>query len=385
MCFVELTSLSLTNFRSFRTLELTLDRGLTVLAGENAQGKSNLLEAVYLLAIGKSQRAAVERELVSWEAAEAGGYAIVAATVRRAGDAVEIRLGLDCGGGRTNTVVKRIRVNGVPKRASDLVGVLSAVLFSASDIDLAYGAPQGRRRYLDVLLSQTSRRYVHGLQRYLRVLGQRNAVLRSMRDGRAGEDELAAWDPPLCEQGAAVLAARHGAFERLAPLAAEAFERLAGTGPALAVDYVATVGPHEAGAAPTPEAFAAALERSRRQERAAGMTVVGPHRDDIRLALDGVEVAKHASRGQARLVALALRLAEARLLDERRGDPPVILLDDILSELDERRRRLVLEEALGYPQVLLTTAELALVPPSGLAAARVLRVADAQVLEEVTA
>ena len=380
---MELTSLSLTNFRSFRALELTLGRGLTVLSGENAQGKSNLLEAVYLLAIGKSQRAAVERELVSWEAAEAGGYAIVAASVRRAEDSVELRLGLDCGGGRTNTVLKRIRVNGVPKRASDLVGVLSAVLFTASDIDLVYGAPQGRRRYLDVLLSQTSRRHVHGLQRYLRVLAQRNAVLRAMRDGRAGEDELAVWDPQLCEEGAAVLAARHDAFERLAPLAVEAFERLAGTGPALLVDYVASVRPGAPGT--VPEAFAAALERSRRQERAAGMTVVGPHRDDIRLALDGVEVAKHASRGQARLVALALRLAEARLLDERRGDPPVILLDDILSELDERRRGLVLEEALGYAQVLLTTAETALVPPSGLASARVLRVMDAQVLEEVTA
>ncbi len=382
---MELTSLSLTNFRSYRALELTLDRGLTVLAGDNAQGKSNLLEAVYLLAIGKSQRAAAERELVSWEAAEAGGYAIVAAKVQRAADPVELRLGLDCGGGRTGTVVKRIRVNGVPKRASDLVGVLSAVLFSATDIDLAYGPPQGRRRYLDVLLSQTSRRYVHGLQRYLRVLGQRNAVLRSMRDGRAGEDELAVWDPQLCEEGAAVLVTRHEAMQRLAPLAAEAFERLAGTGPTLSVDYVATVESIEAGAAPSPAAVAAALERSRRQERAVGMTVVGPHRDDIRLVLDGVELAKHASRGQARLAALALRLAEAQLLDERRGDPPVILLDDILSELDERRRGLVLEEALRYPQVLLTTAEPALVPASGLAAARILRLVDGQVLEEVTA
>ncbi len=382
---MELTSLSLTNFRSYRALELTLDRGLTVLAGENAQGKSNLLEAVYLLAIGKSQRAAVERELVSWEAAEAGGYAIVAASVKRADGPVELRLGLDCGGGRTNTVVKRIRVNGVPKRASDLVGVLSAALFSAADIDLGYGAPQGRRRYLDVLLSQTGRRYVHGLQRYLRVLGQRNAVLRSMREGRAGPDELAVWDPPLCEEGAAVLAARHEAMARLAPLAAEAFERLAGSGPALSVGYAATVESPEAGAPPTPEAVAAALERSRRQERAVGMTVVGPHRDDIRLALDGVELAKHASRGQARLTALALRLAEAQLLDERRGDPPVILLDDVLSELDERRRGLVLEEALRYPQVLLTTAEPALVPPSGLAAARMLRLVDGQVLEEVPA
>ena len=202
------------------------------------------------------------------------------------------------------------------------------------------------------------------------------------------ESSCAAYARPssmLCEEAAAVLAARHEAFERLAPLAVEAFERLSGAGPALSVDYAATVEPHEAGATPTAEAVAAALERSRRQERAVGMTVVGPHRDDVRLALDGVEVAKHASRGQARLVALALRLAEARLLDERRGDPPVILLDDILSELDERRRGLVLEEALGYPQVLLTTAEPALVPPSGLAAARMLRVVDAQVLEEVTA
>ena len=356
--------------------------GLTVVHGENASGKSNLLEAVYLLAIGKSYRAAVERDLVSWEAAEAGGYAIVAGTVHRADGPVELRVGLECGEAHPNGVQKHIRINGVPKRASELVGLLNAVMFSADDIDLVYGSPQGRRRYMDVLLSQLGRTYVRALQRYQRVVTQRNHVLRALREGRAGEDELVYWDQSLCTEGATVLADRYDAAARLGTLSSDAFGRLAGPGPTLTLDYVATA-PSER--RPTPDTMALALEQSRGQERAMAMTVIGPHRDDLRLALDGVEMSKHASRGQSRLAALALRSAEAQLLHERRGDSPVVLLDDVLSELDEGRRLLVLDEALGYGQALLSTADLGLLPPDRLAAARLLRVHEGRVLEEAAA
>jgi DNA replication and repair protein RecF len=374
---VQLTSLSLTNFRSYRSLDLPLGPGLTMVHGDNAQGKSNLLEAVYLLAIGKSYRATTERELVSWEAADAGGYAIVAARVSRGDGPWELRVGFDCAGGAPSGVVKRIRVNGAPKRASELVGVMTAVLFSAEDIDLVFGSPQGRRRYLDILLSQQSRHYVQALQRYQRVLLQRNHLLRAMREGRAGADELTFWDDSLCREGADVLSARYDAMERLAPLVSEAFARLAGGEQALSVSYAATTPWDER---PSPELFAQALALTQAQERAAAMTVVGPHRDDLRLELGDVELVRHASRGQGRLAALGLRIAEGQLLHERTGDAPIILLDDVLSELDPRRRELVLGEALRYPQALVTTADPAQIM-DGIEA-RWLRMSDGVVTEE---
>ena len=221
---MHLTSLELANFRSYPRLDVSLQTGLTIAHGNNGAGKSNLLEAAYLLAIGKSYRASVERELVTWDAAAAGGYAIVGGHVTRADGNVELRVGFDCAGA-TNGVAKRIRVNGVAKRAGDMVGALGAVLFTAEDIGLVFGSPQGRRRYLDIMLAQLGGRYVQSLQRYQRVLMQRNALLRAIREGRANDNELGYWDVSLCTEGAAVLGARYDAMGRLAPLVAEVSPR----------------------------------------------------------------------------------------------------------------------------------------------------------------
>ena len=371
-----LTNLTLTNFRSYRQLDLALGPGLTVVSGENGQGKSNLLEAVCLLAIGKSYRAVTERDLVSWQAAEAGGYAIVAAALDGPRGPLELRAGLDCREGAG--VVKRVRINGAPKRTSDLVGTMGAVLFAAEDIDLVFGPPSGRRRYLDVLLAQVSRRYVQTLSRYHRVLAQRNTLLRAMREGRAREEEIAFWDEALAKEGAAVLGERWSSMAALAAFVASAFERLSSQD-ALSVAYTGTAAEPEDGDG--ERALREALRASREQERARGMTLVGPHRDDLRLLLNGVEAHRHASRGQARLAALALRLGEARLLAERRGDQPLLLLDDALSELDERRRSLVLEEACCYPQTIVTTADTDALPDAFLRRARHLRVRDGQMTD----
>jgi len=374
---VHIAHLSLANYRNIDSAEVALSPGLTIVHGANAQGKSNLLEAVYLLATARSYRAQSERELIAWSAPHRA-LAMLAAKVRRADGFVDVRVGLQAGEGET--VRKQVRVNGVPNRASDLVGVLNAVLFSAEDLDLVYGSPQGRRRYVDVMLSQTSPAYLRALQRYQRVLTQRNALLRNLRDGRAREDELAYWDGALKKEAAVILAARHAAIQLLAPLAAQAFERLAVAGERFVLTYAPTAPTADATtAAALSDAMQHALERTKAQERAMAQTVVGPHRDDIRLTLHGQEMARHASRGQARMGALAMRLAEARFLAERRHDAPVLLLDDILSELDPERRLLVMAETSRYPQTLLTTADLRLVPDAALAGARLLRIAAGRV------
>ena len=366
---MHLISLELANFRSYRELDLPLRTGLTIAHGDNGAGKSNLLEAAYLLAIGKSYRASVERDVVTWDAAANGRYSIIGGRVMRADGEIDLRVGLDCSGG-TNAATKRIRVNGVAKRVADMVGALGAVLFTAEDIDLVFGSPQRRRRYLDIMLAQFGGQYVQALQRYQRVVTQRNALLRAVREGRSSDNELSYWDASLCSEGAAVLGARYDAMERLAPLVAEAFDRLEAVD-SIAVTYAATIPFHQR---PTAELFAVALERARGAERRAGVTLVGPHRDDLKITMNGVEMAKHASRGQARLAALGLRVAEARLMEERRGDPPVVLLDDVLSELDGRRRTLVLQEAARNHQTIVTTADLDQVPRSFLEDAHQLRI-----------
>ena len=332
---------------------------------------------MYLLAIGKSYRAIAERDVVSWQAAEAGGYAIVAATIDGPHGPLELRVGLDCRDGAG--IVKQVRVNGAPKRASDLVGMMGAVLFAAEDIDLVFGAPRGRRRYLDVLLAQVSRRYVRALSQYQRVLAQRNTLLRALRERRAREEEMTFWDDALVREGAALLDERWLSMAGLRQHAASAFERLSPQD-ALSVGYAGTAEEPEDGDA--ARALSEALRASREQERVRGMTLVGPHRDDLRLFLNGVEAQRHASRGQARLAALALRLGEARLLAERRGEPPLLLLDDALSELDHRRRQLVLEEACCYPQAIVTTADPSVLPDAFLHRAHRMRAQEGQVLRE---
>ena len=388
---MELRSFSLVNFRNYVSLDLEVPSGLVVLVGENAQGKSNLLEAIYLLAIARSFRVSKEREMVSWQAVEEGSLALVAGTVARQHDVLELRLGMQVYPPQKEGLVrKQVRVNGVPRRLSEMVGLLNAVLFSAEDLDIIYGAPSERRRYLDVMLCQVSRPYLRSLQRYQHVVAQRNSLLRRIRDGRAQVAELAFWDQALSTEGAYLLGARYEALASLAPLVQAMYRRLMGTDQELSLEYVTTT-PLAAGAGlladeTGPDRFREAIDRglesSRPRERAQAQTVVGPHRDDLRIAVAGAEMAGSASRGQARLAALALRLAEGQLLSDRRGEPPVILLDDVLSELDARRRALVMEEVQRYPQVLVTTVSRDLLPIPCWEAANHFRVSNGRVTRE---
>ena len=379
---MQLTALSLSNFRNFGALELTLPEGLVLLVGENAQGKSNLLEGIQLLAIARSYRAIKERDLVRWEAAYPGNYAIVGGVIQRQDAEVEIRLGLEVGANGElgdPSVRKRVRVNGVQKRVAEGVGILKAVLFSAEDLELVLGPPSGRRRYLDVLLAQADAPYRRALQSYQRVLGQRNALLRAIRDGRSREDELGIWDQRLSAEGAVLLRGRYRAVDRLKELLPESFAVLAGSRHAMGVRYVSTVDSGRDGEMAPGEAMATALAASRTRDLAVGQTMVGPHRDDLRLILDAVEMSRHASRGQARLGALALRFAEATLLTERPAETPVVLLDDVLSELDTARRKRVLTATRAYAQCLVTVTDPTIVPVDFWVGAHWFRVAAGEV------
>ena len=360
---MHLTHLTLRNFRNYRALDLELAPGLIVLAGDNAQGKSNLLEAIYLLSLTKSHRAESDRETVRIQSLEDEPYTRVAGTARRR-EGSDLRVQVDMGlpqpgaspgpapGG--GTLHKRLRVNRAPKPAAEVMGLLSAVLFSAEDIGLVYGSPAGRRRFLDVLLSQMSRDYLRTLQGYQKVLAQRNHLLRRIADGHAHPDELPFWDEELCVRGGRVVQERDWAVKALSPLATDIHAVVASPEPALSVVYGTRVAPGET-AEETTQRLRERLEQGRRRELHLKQTLVGPHRDDLRLLLDGREADVYGSRGQSRTIALALRLAEARLLATRRGEEPLLLLDDALAELDAARKERVLEMACASEQALLTT------------------------------
>lgn len=349
-----------------------------LLEGENGQGKSNLLEAIYLLSIAKSPRASADRELIRRYPTEDEIYSRVSANVERDGDPLRVQIDFrstpvpaenEAGqpakrGLEAISVQKYFRVNGIPRRASTLVGQLNAVMFSADDLELVHGSPTVRRRYLDILISQLDSQYLRGLQRYHRVVSQRNHLLRMVREGQASRNEMAFWDDELVKEGKYIMAQRLITIGKLSEVAAPIHRELSGNGESLEMSYEPNVNISESNSEDDiAEDIREAIESRRQREFAQGVTVSGPHRDDLLLLIDGMDVGTYASRGQARTVVLAMKLAEASYLKTQRHQEPILLLDDVLSELDTVRRAHVLERASQYQQSFVTTADVDAIEP----------------------
>ncbi len=355
--------LTLTHFRNYKAQELSLAKGPSLLLGDNAQGKSNLLEAAFLLATTRSARAQTEGELIHWDAlTDPQPVARVTAEVERVDGPIRLEVvvaGRPRDGERARVPAsKRLRVNGIPKRAADVVGQLTAVLFTTDDIELIGGGPGERRRYLDVMLTQLQPAYARALQRYGKVVTQRNALLRRIQANEAAPDELDFWDEELAGHGATLVGDRAAAIAALRGLARDAHERLSGSTEDLAIAYEPRLEGWSVGdASGLSAALRESLASGRGRDIGAGMTLSGPHRDDVSVLLDGVAASSFASRGQQRTAALALRLAEAGYMAQIKGDLPVVLLDDVLSELDEERRRAVLSSLGDWDQLLITSAD----------------------------
>ncbi len=343
--------LSLANFRNYVRLELSLPPRTTLLLGDNAQGKSNFLEAIYLLATGKSPRAGADAELINWAALKQSPVARLEAQVQRAAGSLRLETALRAhitSEEQPHYVQKRVRINGVVRRAVDLIGLMNVVLFSPKDIDLVDGEPALRRRYLDITNSQVDQHYLRCLQRYQRVLRQRNRLLRLIAERRARPQELDFWDQELVDAGSYLIQQRGQTVAALDELARLIHEQLTGSQEQLNILYKRSV---------SQEEFPRALFQSRDKELAQAMTLVGPHRDDLRFLVQEKDMATYGSRGQNRTVALSLKLAEAQFFTSKSGDPPILLLDDVLSELDVPRRHHLLQAAPGYHQVVITSSD----------------------------
>lgn len=372
-----LRSLNLEEFRSYRRLALAIDpRGLR-LAGANASGKSSLLEAIVMLATTRSIRSSAERQLINWESGTDLGFppfARISGEVVRHDGPTTVEIVLETEPARPGYVRKRIKLRGRSVRAMDAVGTLRAVLFSPDDLALVSGPPSGRRRYLDLTISQLDAGYMRSLARYQRVLEQRNSLLKTFARERVSPSsataaaQLGFWNDELVAFGSAIIAHRWRTLRRLSVLAAERFEWLSATGP-LEVAYrpsVDLVGAHATVDAKVDNAlqaivvreFVAGLDAVRPEEMRRGMSLLGPHRDEVEWSLGGTELGTYGSRGQQRLAVIALKLAEAELMNEIGGEPPVVLLDDVLSELDvDHQNYLTATVAKLGGQVIITATE----------------------------
>jgi DNA replication and repair protein RecF len=350
--------LEVVEFRNHDRAAVELPAGVSVLVGPNGVGKTNLLEAIGYLATLGSHRVGQDAALIRAGAASA----VIRAAVHRAGRRLLVDVELRPGSG------VRGRVNGAPvPRARDLLGVLRATVFAPEDLGLVRGDPEERRRFLDTLATQRLPRYHGSRQDYDRVLRQRNTLLRSA-GGRLPASALATlevWDEKLASAGAEIWSERLRLVAALTPRVELAYQRLAGRDDEVDVAYVSSVA-GTLGLDPDPAKLAQALrerlvaDRSREVER--GITLSGPHRDDLSLALRGLPARTHASHGEAWSLALALRLGSHRLLTEE-GEEPVLLMDDVFAELDRQRRDRVAEAALAAEQTIVTAAVAEELPP----------------------
>lgn len=356
--------LDLQNYRNYARASASLDKGVCLFVGDNAQGKSNLLEAIYLLSTLRSSRASNDRDLVRKDLLDTEfPVSRLTAEVDRAAGNLHMEIAIV---GRTtdsqHRAGKRVRVNGVPRRASDAVGQLAAVLFTTLDIEIVAGPPLLRRRYLDMMISQVDRGYLRAMQRYQKVLQQRNSLLKAVQSRQASSSELAFWDQELGHAGGIIMKARADALGHIVPQAQMQTDRLSHAQETLGVIYRPALGGLDQTESPFDETewtarLLRAYQNLRAREISAGSTLVGPHRDDLTIEINGMPADSFASRAQQRTAALSLRLAEASYLRKALGDDPVILLDDVLSELDAQRREGVLEFFDTFQQILITTAE----------------------------
>jgi DNA replication and repair protein RecF len=339
---MKIATLQLTNWRNHSKYSFEFG-DVTIFVGANASGKTNFLEAIYYLACGRSFRTK-DDNLVAWEA----DFTRVLGSIEKGSKFEELLVVLE----KHERLVKTVKIKEQKVASGKLLGHLNCVLFSPEDIELIYTLPEARRRYLNLILSQSNIHYAHNLIHFKRTLEHRNALLKKIFLGTAKESELEIWDGKLAEYAATIVEKRAEYINSINKYLSSHYEKLSGKTQELEIIYKPSVPPTEGWAG-----ILMRLTESRSRDILARVTGIGPHRDDIGFQLDGRNVIEFASRGEFRTVILALKLAEVDFLTEITGETPVLLLDDVFSELDESRRDL-LSQIFTKQQTIVTTTDL---------------------------
>ncbi|MBN3911376.1 MAG: DNA replication/repair protein RecF [Nostoc sp. NMS1] len=372
-----LKTLNLRQFRNYQDQKVDFTAAKTILVGNNAQGKSNLLEAVELLATLRSHRMTRDRDLVQ----EGESIAQINATLERQTGVSDLTLTLRRNGRRS------VAINGESiRRQMDFLGVLNAVQFSSLDLDLVRGGPEGRRNWLDTLLIQLEPVYAHILQQYNHVLRQRNAFLKrhvETLDATSLHSELAVWDAQLATTGTRVIRRRDRAIQRLAPIASAWHASISGSTEILQINYVPNIPSEDNHPEEVQQAFLAKIQQRAIAEMHQGTTLVGPHRDEIELTINQTPARQYGSQGQQRTLVLALKLAELQLIEEVVKEPPLLLLDDVLAELDLSRQNQLLDAIQDRFQTLITTTHLGSFDSQWLKSSQILFVKAGEIIRHL--
>ncbi len=381
-----ITHLSLTNFRAFTRLDMDVPRRTLLLVGDNAQGKTSILESIYYLATFTSFHAQNDRQLINFLASREPLAVARLVADYRSGERMrhlEVRLIQEANGpGSSSRLRKEILLDGVKRSVHEAMGAFTAVIFLPQMTRIVEGGPEERRRYLNLALSQTLPGYSQALSEYSQALAQRNALLKQLYERGGDPEQIVYWDTLLADRGAMIIHARIAAISELEQIAARIHHRLTHSEEILRLVYQPAYDPVSqpegqfALPMQTPvnrntftldrlrQGFIQRLAEVRREEIQRGVTTLGPHRDEMRLLSNGIDLGDYGSRGQVRTALLALKLAEVTWIKNKTGEWPVLLLDEILAELDTQRRADLQNYLLEYEQTLLTTTDLNLFDPN---------------------
>lgn len=355
-------SVYLEKFRNYESLELAFDPGTNIFYGDNAQGKTNILESVFLCGTTKSHKGSKDREMISFGEEEAH----IRMKVRKNNSPLNIDMHLK------KNKSKGIAINGVPiRKASELFGIANFVFFSPEDLNIIKNGPSERRRFIDMELCQLNKVYLSNLSNYNKIINQRNKLLKDLSGNPSLADTLDVWDMQMVSYGKKVIEERTRFIELLNEIMDEIHQKLTGKKEKLYVDYEENVKAQE---------FEEALRKGRERDIRMKMSLTGPHRDDIGFHTDKIDIRKYGSQGQQRTAALSLKLSEIELVKRTIGDTPILLLDDVLSELDSNRQRYLLDSIKNI-QTLITCTGLDDFIENQFQINRVFHVIDGKVFE----
>ncbi|MBE5774329.1 MAG: DNA replication/repair protein RecF [Clostridiales bacterium] len=342
-CTLKITGVQLNNYRSYETCEIEPCEGVNVLLGNNGQGKTNVLEALYLTCTGRSHRTRQDRELIRWGA----DFATVNVQAMRRDGSHEVEFILPAMGRR------KIKIAGQEiSRSGELMGHVTGVLFSPEDLRTVKDGPAERRRFVDMALSQLRPAYYYALQRYARALKQRNEVLKAALASPSLMATIDSWDEQLASAGAELMRHRRAYIERLSAVAAETHLHIADGREKLEIRYLPSIDRGD-----TVEAALEALFAARETDTRRLTTSVGAHRDDVQILVEGRDVRAYGSQGQQRTAALSMRLSELTVMHDELGEWPMLMLDDVMSELDPGRRRQLVSRLSGIQTFITCTDE----------------------------
>lgn len=330
-------SVELQNFRNYSLEKIEFDKSTNILYGDNAQGKTNILEAIFVSATTKSHKSSKDNEMIAFNNNEAHIKTLVSR------NDIDYRIDIHLKKNKS----KGIAINGVPvKRAMDLYGIVNIIFFSPEDLNIIAEGPALRRRFIDMELCQLDRIYADNLIKYNKALNQRNKLLKDIYYNESLKDTLDIWDMQIVNYGREIISRRRQFIKELNGIMCITHSKLTGNVENINIDYEMSV---------NEENFEKIIAEGRNKDIKFGMTSYGPHRDDIIFDIDGIDVRKYGSQGQKRTTALSLKLAEIELVKQKIGEMPILLLDDVLSELDSKRQNYLLNSLNGVQTIITCT------------------------------